>query len=216
MARYRLDKYVSVALQDHLWNTNWKLLTENFMEGYHLPVAHRETVGAWMPVDSTKFPDKAYDTFTWQTFEKDETAKYGRAHPDNKHLEGKWRYTTLMPTVFPTHMYVLAPDHMWYLTLRPEGIDHVHVRFGLAVAPEAYEALGEKRQEWLDSTLSLLRQGQCRGQIRRRRHSPRLEFSAGEARPLQLARARDSRLRPLPRPQAERLAERMPCRVAAE
>ncbi len=150
VARYRLDKYVSVALQDHLWNTNWKLLTENFMEGYHLPVAHRETVGAWMPVDSTKFPDKAYDTFTWQTFEKDETAKYGRAHPDNKHLEGKWRYTTLMPTVFPTHMYVLAPDHMWYLTLRPEGIDHVHVRFGLAVAPEAYEALGEKRQEWLD------------------------------------------------------------------
>ena len=54
----------------------------------------------------------------------------------------------------PTHMYVLAPDHMWYLTLRPEGIDHVHVRFGLAVAPETYEALGDKRQEWLDATLA--------------------------------------------------------------
>ena len=154
VARYRLDKYVSVALQDHLWNTNWKLLTENFMEGYHLPVAHRETVGAWMPVDSVKFPDKVYDTFTYQTFEKDETAKYGRAHPDNTHLEGKWRYTTVMPTVFPTHMYVLAPDHMWYLSLRPGDIDHVHVRFGLAVAPEAYAALGDRRQEWLATTLA--------------------------------------------------------------
>ena len=154
VARYRLDKYVSVALQDHLWNTNWKLLTENFMEGYHLPVAHRETVGAWMPVDSVKFPDKVHDTFTYQTFEKDETAKYGRAHPDNTHLEGKWRYTTVMPTVFPTHMYVLAPDHMWYLSLRPEDIDHVHVRFGLAVAPEAYAALEDRRQEWLDTTLA--------------------------------------------------------------
>ncbi len=153
VARYQLDKYVSVALQDHHWNTNWKLLTENFMEGYHLPVAHRETVGAWMPVDSTKFPDRVHDNFTWQTFEKDETAKYGRAHPDNTHLEGKWRYTTLMPTVFPTHMYVLAPDHMWYLTLRPDGIDHVHVRFGLALAPEAYEGLGGNRQQWIDETL---------------------------------------------------------------
>lgn len=153
VARYRLDKYVSVALQDHLWNTNWKLLTENFMEGYHLPVAHRETVGAWMPVDSTRFPEKVHDAFTWQTFEKDETAKYGRAHAHNSHLEGKWRYTTLMPTVFPTHMYVLAPDHMWYLSLHPGDVDHVHVRFGLAVAPEAYEALGDGRQAWLDETL---------------------------------------------------------------
>ena len=154
VARYRPDKYISVALQDHLWNTNWKLLTENFMEGYHLPVAHRETVGAWMPVDSTKFPDKVHDSFTYQTFEKDETAKYGRAHPDNAHLEGRWRYTTIMPTVFPTHMYVLAPDHMWYLSLHPRDLDHVRVRFGLAVAPEAYAALGDGRQQWLETTLA--------------------------------------------------------------
>jgi phenylpropionate dioxygenase-like ring-hydroxylating dioxygenase large terminal subunit len=143
-----------VALQDHRWNTNWKLLTENFMEGYHLPVAHRETVGAWMPIESTKFPDRVHDAFTYQTFEKDETAKYGRAHPDNRHLEGIWRYTTFMPTVFPAHMYIMAPDHMWYLSLRPDGVDHVLVRFGLAVAPEVYEALGDRRQEWIDTTLS--------------------------------------------------------------
>jgi phenylpropionate dioxygenase-like ring-hydroxylating dioxygenase large terminal subunit len=154
IARYRLDRYISVALQDHRWNTNWKLLTENFMEGYHLPVAHRETVGAWMPIESTKFPDRVHDAFTYQTFEKDETAKYGRAHPDNRHLEGIWRYTTFMPTVFPAHMYIMAPDHMWYLSLRPDGVDHVLVRFGLAVAPEVYEALGDRRQEWIDTTLS--------------------------------------------------------------
>jgi choline monooxygenase len=154
VSRYRLDKYVSVALQDHLWNTNWKLLTENFMEGYHLPVAHRETVGAWFPVEATKFPEKVFDAFTWQTFEKDETAKYGRAHPDNTHLEGRWRYTSLMPTVFPSHMYVLAPDHMWYLSLHPKDVDHVHVRFGLAVAPEVCAGLGDKLPEWLEATLA--------------------------------------------------------------
>jgi choline monooxygenase len=32
VARFRLDGYVPFEMQDHLWNTNWKLLTENFME----------------------------------------------------------------------------------------------------------------------------------------------------------------------------------------
>lgn len=154
VARYGLAQYVSVETQDHLWKTNWKLLTENFMEGYHLPVAHKATVGAWMPVDSVRFPHKSYDAFTWQTFTKDENAKYGRAHPDNTRLKGEWRSTTIMPTVFPSHMYVLAPDHMWYLSLRPKGSGEVHVRFGLALAPEVHESLGDKREEWLAEVIA--------------------------------------------------------------
>ncbi|MBL8908673.1 MAG: Rieske 2Fe-2S domain-containing protein [Rhizobiales bacterium] len=154
VARYGLGDYVSVARQDHVWKTNWKLLTENFMEGYHLPVAHKATVGAWMPIDSVGFPEKVYDAFTWQTFTKEENAKYGRAHPNNTRLEGEWRYTTVMPTVFPSHMYVLAPDHMWYLSLRPKGVDEVHVRFGLALAPEVNEALGDTRPQWLAGVIA--------------------------------------------------------------
>jgi len=136
-----MAEYVPIALQDHLWNTNWKLLTENFMEGYHLPVAHRETVGAWFPANDTEFPEGRDGAFTYQTFIKTQDATYGLAHPDNKVLEGRERCTTVMPTVFPTHMYVLAPDHLWYLSLRPEGTGQVHVRFGVALAPEVHATL---------------------------------------------------------------------------
>jgi choline monooxygenase len=153
VARFRLVDYVAVEQQDHLWNTNWKLLTENFMESYHLPVAHRETVGAGFPVKEVGFPEKVYQHFSWQTFEKDVAAIYGRAHPDNRHLEGRWRHTSLMPTIFPTHMYVLAPDHMWYLSLIPKDQDHVHVRFGLAVAPEVVAGLGDGFTKWKEDTL---------------------------------------------------------------
>ena len=34
--RYQMEGYIPVVQQDHVWNTNWKLLNENFMEGYHL------------------------------------------------------------------------------------------------------------------------------------------------------------------------------------
>jgi choline monooxygenase len=154
VARFRLEHYIPIDMQDHVWTTNWKLLTENFMESYHLPVAHKETVGAWCPVDQSTFPDQTNPAFTWQTFEKDETARYGRAHKDNHHLEGKWRYTSLMPSVFPTHMYVLAPDHMWYLSLMPKGPEQVHVRFGAQVAPEVKAALGDKYEEWRSATIA--------------------------------------------------------------
>lgn len=138
---YRMADYIPVVTQDHVWNTNWKLLTENFMEGYHLPVAHRETVGAWFPANDTEFPTERHDGFTYQTFIKTADATYGRAHPDNTRLEGRWRYTTVMPTVFPTHMYILAPDHLWYLSLRPQGVGQVRIRFGIALAPEVHATL---------------------------------------------------------------------------
>jgi len=145
VAPYAMAGYVPVAAQDHVWATNWKLLTENFMEGYHLPVAHRKTVGAWFPAEETEFPKESHPGFTWQTFTKDENATYGRAHPANDRLEGRWRFTSVMPTVFPTHMYVLAPDHLWYLSLRPKSIGEVHVRFGAALAPEVMSSLNDPK-----------------------------------------------------------------------
>ena len=145
VAPYAMAGYVPVAAQDHVWATNWKLLTENFMEGYHLPVAHRKTVGAWFPAEETEFPKECNPGFTWQTFTKDESATYGRAHPANDRLEGRWRFTSVMPTVFPTHMYVLAPDHLWYLSLRPKSVGEVHVRFGAALAPEVMSSLNDPK-----------------------------------------------------------------------
>ena len=149
VVNYGMEGYIPVIHQDHTWATNWKLLNENFMEGYHLPVAHKATVGAWFPVEVTVFPEAVHDAFTYQTFTKDENARYGRAHASNTRLQGKERFTSILPTIFPTHMYVLAPDHLWYLSLRPEGTGQVHLRFGIALAPEVHAALGEGRDAWV-------------------------------------------------------------------
>ena len=41
---YGMANYIPVIHQDHTWATNWKLLNENFMEGYHLNKKHWITV----------------------------------------------------------------------------------------------------------------------------------------------------------------------------
>ncbi len=141
--RYRMSDYVPVVTQDHVWQTNWKILTENFMEGYHLPIAHAKTVGAWFPTKETRFPEERHAAFTYQLFKKTGDASYGLAHRDNATLQDEWRQTSVMPTIFPSHMYVLAPDHLWYLSLNPKSVGEVEVRFGVALAPEVYVGLDD-------------------------------------------------------------------------
>lgn len=151
VSRYGMENYVPVVKEEHVWKTNWKLLTENFMEGYHLPIAHKETVGAWFALNETIFPQKAYKNFTYQTFVKTGNATYGHAHPNNTTLKDEWRNTSILPTVFPAHMYVLAPDHLWYLSLRPRGVGEVDIRFGVAIAPEvdAMLSYADERDAWI-------------------------------------------------------------------
>lgn len=138
---YRMERYIQFVQQDHIWKTNWKLLTENFMEGYHLPVAHAATVGVEFSPAKVEFSESGSNPyFTYQKFSKSENLIVGTAHPDNTRLRGLQRITSIMPTIFPSHMMVLAPDHLWYLSLQPHGVDHVQIRFGASLAPEVHQA----------------------------------------------------------------------------
>ena len=145
--RFGMADYVPIVTEDHVWDTNWKLLTENYMESYHLPFIHKGTVGGHFPVEDCVFPDTSPGPFTYSTFTKGEGSAYGRAHPDNTRLTGKWRYTNVLPTIFPSHMFTLAPDYMWYLSLRPEGSGRVRIRYGATLAPEVVAAMRDPRAE---------------------------------------------------------------------
>jgi phenylpropionate dioxygenase-like ring-hydroxylating dioxygenase large terminal subunit len=139
--RYGIETYIPIIHQEFTWKTNWKILNENFMEGYHGPFAHRTSAGQGFKVEETRFGDQQYDAFTYHTFVRSPHANYGGAHPDNKRLEGQWRYTSVLPTVYPTHMYSLAPDYLWYLSSRPEGTGQLLIRLGIAIPPEIHASV---------------------------------------------------------------------------
>lgn len=146
IADYNMANYVHVVQEDYEWVGNWKQLVENFLEGYHLPVTHRTTVGEHLTVDDTKFADHPpHPNFTYQTFTKAEGAPIGRAHEDNDSLQDERRYTSYLIGVFPTHLYVLAPDHLWYISIQPKGTGEIYIRYGAAIAPELLAATEDKQ-----------------------------------------------------------------------
>ena len=136
--RYRMGDYVETFREEHVWNTNWKVLAENFMESYHLFALHRATVGPFSKVEEMDCPE-GEATFNYHWITKESALAIGNAHPGNDYLEGEWRRTTALITIYPSHMITLTPGYFWYLVLRPRGVGQVDILYGGGLARDFVE-----------------------------------------------------------------------------
>ncbi|WP_175682242.1 SRPBCC family protein [Burkholderia cenocepacia] len=135
IVNYDMASYVETFHEEHVWDTNWKILAENFMESYHLPMLHRATVGPHSRLDEMECPP-GLPAFNYHWITKEASLPIGNAHPDNTRLQGQWRKTTALFAIYPTHLVTLTPGYFWYLMLQPLGVDRVHIRFGGGLSPE--------------------------------------------------------------------------------
>ncbi len=132
---FDMTAYTNLFHETHVWNTNWKVLAENFMESYHLPVCHAGTVGGVSKLEEMDCPP-GLSTFNYHYILKDASFKLAVAHPDNTRLTGDWRRTTILLAIYPCLLITLTPGYFWYLSLHPRGVDHVHITYGGGMSPD--------------------------------------------------------------------------------
>ena len=132
---YQMQNYVEMFRETHVWDTNWKILAENFMESYHLPVCHAGTIGGLSKLSEMVCPP-GRPAFNYHTILKDDTLKIALAHPDNTRMKGDRRRTTFLLAVYPSLLVTLTPGYFWYLSLHPRGTGQVNIVFGGGMAPE--------------------------------------------------------------------------------
>jgi choline monooxygenase len=135
IADYGMEDYVECFRETHVWDTNWKVLAENFMESYHLPVCHHATVGPHSRLEEMVCPP-GLPAFNYHWITKEASLAIGNAHPDNTRLEGHWRKTTALLAIYPSHLITLTPGYFWYLSLHPKGTGQVHITYGGGLSPE--------------------------------------------------------------------------------
>lgn len=126
---YDMGSYTETFFETHIWDTNWKILAENFMESYHLPVCHAGTIGGLSKLEEMICPP-GEAAFNYHTILKDDTLKIAMAHPNNKRLEGDRRRMTYLLAIYPSLLITLTPGYFWYLTLQPHGVGQVKIGFG--------------------------------------------------------------------------------------
>ena len=126
---FDLTNYTEWFNESFVWNTNWKILAENFMESYHLPVCHAGTIGGLSKLDEM-ICEPSPPHFNWHTILKEPHFRIACAHPSNTRMAGDLRRTTFLLALYPSLLITLTPGYFWYLSLHPKGATHVHVTFG--------------------------------------------------------------------------------------
>lgn len=132
---YGMETYTETFFETHLWNTNWKVLAENFMESYHLPVCHAGTIGGLSKLEEMVCPP-GEEAFNYHTILKDDTLKIALAHPSNTRLKGERRRMTYLLAIYPSLLITLTPGYFWYLSLHPHGVGQVQINFGGGMSPD--------------------------------------------------------------------------------
>ena len=128
VGNYHFDEMILRYVAEGVWETNWKCLMENFMEGYHLSPLHRTTLH---PVNPTKLcrhfpPGEAYFGF-YAGFSPD-LPRTTRGHPDLSEEEAD---RCIMFAIPPALTVGGAADYSSFLCIQPETPDRVKVKQGL-------------------------------------------------------------------------------------
>jgi len=129
IADYDMLNYTETFYETHVWDTNWKVLAENFMESYHLPVCHAGTIGGLSKLEEMVCPP-GEPAFNYHTILKDDTLQIATAHPSNTRMVGDRRRMTYLIAIYPSLMITLTPGYFWYLSLHPNGVGQVRIGFG--------------------------------------------------------------------------------------
>ncbi|MDA8586998.1 Rieske 2Fe-2S domain-containing protein [Rhodobacteraceae bacterium] len=132
---FQMETYTETFVETHVWDTNWKILAENFMESYHLPVCHAGTIGGMSKLDEMVCPPGSA-AFNYHWILKDDSLPIALAHPGNTRLKGDRRRTTFLLAIYPSLLITLTPGYFWYLSLHPKGVGQVHITFGGGMSPD--------------------------------------------------------------------------------
>ena len=125
---YRQAERTLLHSTEEVWRTNWKCLTENFMESYHISVTHRHTIHPYMPsAKARKVPGNGAFT-AYKGGYTSSAPQRGEYPPD---LTSEEQRSSLLYCVFPSFVVSYAPDITIYLCLQPKTVDEVAIRWGI-------------------------------------------------------------------------------------
>jgi len=133
---YHMEKMQTLHRGQEIWNANWKVATENFLESYHLEMTHAGTIGSLFSQDTLRMisegPNFAFHAFAVGEeliFPQDEAIAL--ANPDLTEADKRIVY---VGGVFPNHLFTVAYDQFTWMRAQPYGVNQTLIDWGVAGA----------------------------------------------------------------------------------
>jgi len=128
IGNYHLEEMTLRYSADETWNTNWKCLLENFMEGYHLTPLHKNTLHKVNPSRLCEHIEPGNYHFGYRVGFTSRLPDSKVGHPD---LSDEEMNTCVMFAVPPGLAVGVGSDYSSFLCMRPETTASVKVKMGL-------------------------------------------------------------------------------------
>ena len=157
VSNFRMGDYVPVFERVETWDTNWKCLVENFMDSYHIHRVHKDSFAKYGNSEDITHLFPGGDRYTYHLIQEHEDRKSVYAHPENTWLKGDDRYKTYLINVFPSHVIQLQPDLLWYLSILPDGVGQISIRWAVSIPAEILDN-APVRQAVIDGEMDLIHQ----------------------------------------------------------
>ena len=139
LKNYQLEKFETLFRAEEIWDTNWKILVQNFTEGYHLFVAHKDTIEPAMP---TSMANAMHGGEGYSLYEQGRipgtTYESGMQLSDpNDQVTQDERNKAVLFCIFPCHVMSVSSQRTFWLSLQPHGTHKVKVLWGADIYPGA-------------------------------------------------------------------------------
>ena len=136
LANYHMGDMRRFTGDDEVWDANWKLLVENFTEGYHTFQTHKDSLQNVTPAELTYWghDNPAFSAFYSPLAEGEPTRE-----PCHAALTETERRTVLMVCLYPSLVIALSPERVFYMCIIPVAAGQVRTRWGVASYGENFE-----------------------------------------------------------------------------
>jgi len=131
------DRHV---VHEEIWEGNWKLLVENFIESYHTTYAHPRSIGPSNPTDLAEFgpwgdPGFAIHSNSYRDEDQPEIHNPALSEAEKK------RFYVI--SLFPNGLAAVDPNFVWWMALEPLGVGRTNARWGLSYSPHAMAGMDD-------------------------------------------------------------------------
>ena len=134
LVNYEMETRHSIETWFEEWQTNWKSLIENFMEGYHLSITHAKTLDSITP---TSLCEKLSAGEGYTAYRSNYHPDAPQRTPFPKNLTRKEQRSSVLFSVYPNFVITVGPNCAVFLILLPEEANKVNIKMGILVQEDA-------------------------------------------------------------------------------
>ena len=153
---YDLSLLRRASVRDFCIGANWKLVAENFLDGYHVPWTHSQVGG---PETALQFEDTSLSADLFGFFmprgEADKP-KSAQPLPQQPALPERLRFAQDLVCLFPNTLLLLTPGWYQAITVQPAGAARSEERFAVYYMGE--EAMAADRAAQIEAFTAALEQ----------------------------------------------------------